>query len=137
MDKICQIVAVAALIFDGDKLLCMRRSPQKDVGAGTWETLSGRVEPGEHPDDAILREIEEESGLDIELDYRPVTAYAALRGQEPMTVILYRAKWKGGEVRRSEEHDRHAWLTPDQFAERTHLKPLVDAARLAASLPWT
>jgi len=136
MDKTCQIVAVAALIFDGDRLLCMRRSPQKDAGAGTWETLSGRVELGEDPEAAVLREVEEETSLEIELDPRPVTAYAALRGKEPMTVILYRAKWKGKEVRRSEEHDEHAWLTPDEFAQRTSLEPLVDAARLALRLPW-
>lgn len=131
-----QLVAVAAVIVRDRAILAMRRSPCKDAGAGIWETLSGRVEPAEAPLNAVAREIAEESGVDVELDPRPVDAYEAVRGDQPMVVIVYRARWRGGEVVRSDEHDDHCWCTIDEFAARCSLSPLVQAARRALALPW-
>ena len=84
------VLAVCAVIRDGDRVLAMRRASHKDAGAGLWETVSGRVEPGEDPLDAIRREIREETGLEVEPDPRPIDAYAARRN----------------------EHDNHAWRSP-------------------------
>lgn len=127
------VVAVAALIFREGRVLAMRRSRAKDVGAGLWETVSGRVEPDEQPLDALLREVREESGLEVRVDPRPVDAYAMRRGDRPMVVLLYRCDWVSGEVTRSEEHDAHAWWTPDEFEAQSTLARLARAIRLAAS----
>jgi 8-oxo-dGTP pyrophosphatase MutT (NUDIX family) len=131
-----QIVAVAIAIFRGDRVLAMRRATGRDAGAGLWETISGRIAPGEEPLAAIEREVREECGLEVRLDPRPVEAYAARRGERPMTVIFFRGAHVSGEVVRSEEHDDHAWLTIDELAERTTLVRLVEAVRRAAALPW-
>src|SRR5690606_21276821 len=103
------------VIFKGDRVLAMRRAATKDAAPGLWETLSGRVEPDEQPLDALAREIEEECGLEVRVDPRPVDAYVARRRDEPMLVLVYRAEWIAGEVRRSEEHDAHAWWTPAEL----------------------
>ena len=116
-------------------MLAMRRAATKDAGPGLWEAISGRVEIDEEPVDAAAREVLEESGLVVELDPRPITAYAATRIGEPMVVIVYVADHVSGEVRMSDEHDDHAWLTIDAFAERSTLDRLVAAARTALSLP--
>lgn len=142
------VVAVAALIVragvdeDGRPLpdsaarvLAMRRAPSNLAGPGLWETLSGRVEQGEEPRDAVLREIEEESGLEVALEPRPFATYAATRRGLPMIVILYRARWLAGEVRRSHEHDAHAWLTADAFRARSTLDKLVDVVAHALREP--
>ncbi|MEX2534301.1 MAG: NUDIX domain-containing protein [Trueperaceae bacterium] len=130
------VVAVAAVVFRGKRLLCMRRSACRDAGPGLWETLSGRVRPGEDPLAAVAREISEECGLEVELDPRPITTYPAKRIDEPMVVIVYRAQAISGEVVMSDEHDAFEWLTPDELAERSPLAPLVNAARLALDLSW-
>jgi 8-oxo-dGTP pyrophosphatase MutT (NUDIX family) len=130
-----QIVAVAIAIFRGDRVLAMRRAPGRDAGAGLWETISGRIAPGEDPLAAIEREVREECGLEVRIDPRPVEAYAARRGEQPMTVIFFRGTHVRGEVVRSEEHDQHAWLTVDELAERSTLVRLVEAVRRAAMLP--
>ena len=127
------IVAVAAIVVKEGRVLAMRRAPDKDAGAGLWETLSGRVEIDEDPRAAIAREILEESALDVELDDRPIDCYAARRGEEPMVVIVYRARWRAGEVTRSAEHDAHAWWTPAEFRERSTLVRLADAIDRAMS----
>ena len=127
------VIAVAVLVFREGRVLAMRRAPRR-VGAGLWETLSGRVEAGEQPVDAARRETREETGLEIDLDPRPVMAYAARRGDDPLVVIVYRARSNAGEVERSDEHDEHRWLTPEEFAATSTLRPLVDAVRQAAEI---
>lgn len=131
------VVAVAALVVRGERILSMKRSRLKDAGPGLWETLSGRVRPGEEPLAAVAREIDEECGLAVELDPRPVTAYSAVRIDLPMVVIVYRGLYQTGEVALSEEHEAYAWLTPDELAGRSPLEPLVAAARHALLLPWS
>lgn len=125
-----QLVAVAAVIVRGSRILAMHRAPAK-VGAGLWETVSGRVERGEDPRVAIGREIAEETGLEVALDPRPVDTYVAQRGEEPMIVIVYRAEHLRGEVIQSNEHDDHAWLSADEFAQRSSLTQLASAVRRA------
>lgn len=126
------VVAVAALIFREGRVLAMRRAATKDSGAGLWETLSGRIEPDEQPLAALAREIEEESGLEVRIAERPVDAYTMRRGAAPMVVLCYRADWVSGEVRRSEEHDDHAWWTPEEFERNSTLSRLAEAIRRAA-----
>lgn len=116
-------------------MLAMRRAVDRDAGARLWETVSGRVEPGEEPLAAVRREVIEETGLEVEVDPRPVDVYAAKRGAQPMTVIVYRARYVAGQVRRSAEHDAFAWCTVEELARRTTLDRLVVAVRRALELP--
>lgn len=127
------VVAVAAVVIRGERVLAMQRAARKDAGAGLWETISGRVEIDEEPLDAVAREIEEECGLEVEIDPHPVDAYAARRNEAPMIVIVYRARHVAGEVCRSDEHDAHEWLTPAELRARTTLTRLADAVDRAVS----
>jgi 8-oxo-dGTP pyrophosphatase MutT (NUDIX family) len=117
------------------RVLAMRRAASNDAGAGLWETLSGRVEQGEEPSAALLREIAEESGLEVALEPRPFASYAASRRGLPMIVILHRARWLAGDVRMSHEHDAYAWLTADEFRARSTLQKLADVVARALSEP--
>ena len=51
----------AAIIDDDGRILCVRMN----YATRAWTTPGGRVEPGESPDDALKREVLEESGLDV------------------------------------------------------------------------
>jgi 8-oxo-dGTP diphosphatase len=129
------VVSVAALVVRNRRILAMRRAAKNLAGPGLWETLSGRVEHGEEPREAVEREIAEECGLEVQLEVRPFDAYAATRRGHPMIVILYRAQYLGGEVCISEEHDEYAWLTAEEFAARSTLGPLVAVVRRALGEP--
>lgn len=135
MSEPTYIVAVAALIFREGKVLAMRRAAWKDAGAGQWETLSGRLQPGEQPFEAVQRECREECALTVRFDTRPVGASQALRGDQPMVVLYYRADHVAGEVIRSPEHDAHAWMSPEAFSSVTPFAPLAEMVRKAARLP--
>ncbi len=136
MNKHSQIVAVVGIVFDGERVLAMRRAATNEAGAGLWETLSGRVTRGEEPLKAIRREIREECGLEVTLDERPVATYATVRAGSPMIVIAFRARRLGGDVVRSDEHDDHGWWTPAEFRSRSTLTTLADVVDQAARLPW-
>lgn len=130
------VVAVAALVFRGDRVLAMRRAASNLAGPGLWETISGRVEHGEEPLAAVVREIGEESALSVEVEQRPFAAYAAERRGLPMIVIAFRARHLAGEVICSDEHDAHAWCTAEEFAARSTLAPLVAVVKRALTEPW-
>jgi len=125
------VAAVSVFVIRGDRLLALKRSLRKNVAPGAWDVVSGRVEAGEHPYDAAVRECREETGLDVTPDRSPVAAYAAQRRDKPMLVVGYRALSTSGEVVISHEHDDHAWMTIDEFARACTFPLLVDTARLA------
>ena len=64
MTKPTVLVAAAALIdVDGRVLICQR--PEGKNLAGLWEFPGGKVEPGERPEQALIRELKEELGIDV------------------------------------------------------------------------
>ena len=71
-----------------------------------WELIGGRLEPGEQPDDAVVREFHEEAGLDITTT-RLVTAYSfePVPGREVL-ILAYACRLQGGTLRVSPEHRR-------------------------------
>ncbi len=89
--------------------------------------------PGEQPLAAAAREAREESGLTIEIEPQPLTAYLAKRNQDDMLVVVYRGRSASGEVVLSSEHQAFAWMTVGEFASACSFPSLVEAARLAAS----
>ena len=59
-------VAVGALAVDQGRLLCIRRG--HGPGAGLWSLPGGRVEAGETLHEAVVREVMEETGLEVVVD---------------------------------------------------------------------
>jgi 8-oxo-dGTP diphosphatase len=123
-------LAVRAIIRDAQgRCLLLRRSSNCKHFVGTWEWPGGKADRGEGPGDAVQREVREETGLRIEL-----TGVAGAFGIElaelRMAVLCMEARFLGGTVLLSEEHDDSAWVTPAdmlqwnltdglrQFAER-------------------
>ena len=130
-DPVEQLVAIVVLVFRSGRLLAMRRARTNDAAPTLWESVSGRVEPGEDPHTAAAREALEETSLPVTIAERPVDAYAMERRGRPMVVIVYRGDAPPGAVERSDEHDAHEWLSLDEAAARMPPR-LARAARAAA-----
>ena len=60
------LVAACALVDADRRVLIARRPPGKPL-AGLWEFPGGKVEPGETPEDAVIRELHEELGVKIDV----------------------------------------------------------------------
>jgi 8-oxo-dGTP diphosphatase len=108
-------VAVAYVIEKDGSVLMLRRSPYKDHAPGEWETGSGRVETGESPEDAVHREVREETGLQIEI-VGPVDTFHFYRGasREETIGVTFWCRYVGGKLVMCEEHDRAEWLGFDK-----------------------
>ncbi len=61
-----EVVLVAAVaLIDADGRVLLARRPEGKPMAGLWEFPGGKVEPGETPEAALMRELREELGIDI------------------------------------------------------------------------
>lgn len=130
-DEAKQWVAVTVLVFRAGQMLSMRRASTQQAGPGLWEGVSGRVRAGEDPIAAARREVVEETSLRVRIQPQPITAYAALRRGEPMTVIVFSAIHESGEVTLSDEHDDYRWCDVSELSGLGVPVQLADAARAA------
>ena len=105
---------VAALIRDGERFLICKR-PAHKARALMWEFPGGKVEAGESPRDALIRECMEE--LDITLDVGGM--YMQVTHEYPDILIrlsLYEAVIASGELR-SKEHEALCWILPREIPD--------------------
>ena len=113
-------VVGAAIVRDRRVLACRRTWPPE--AAGRWELPGGKVEPGERPDEALVREIAEELGLQI-------TVLTWLDGTSPigathvLTVATAELDGLGGWTPYPVEHDRLRWLDAAQLDDVDWLEP--------------
>ena len=92
------VVAVALVAGDG-RILLQQRAPSRAM-AGLWEFPGGKVEEGETPESALVRELEEELGIGVEpADLEPACFASAPVGGRHMVLLLYICRTWSGEPR--------------------------------------
>ena len=107
-------VVAAALVDDAGRVLLQQR-PQGKALAGLWEVPGGKLEPGETPEGALIRELQEE--LDITVP--PAALEAAGFASEPLAdrhllLLLYVIRgWSG--TPRALEADGLIWCRPEEM----------------------
>ena len=87
---------------------------------GSWETVHGRIEPDERPEDAAVREVREESGLAVDRLYSITCQpfYLHKPGVVQMAVVFAAFVPEPGTVTLGDEHERCEWLTMDEARRR-------------------
>ncbi|WP_129770537.1 (deoxy)nucleoside triphosphate pyrophosphohydrolase [Streptomyces sp. L-9-10] len=104
-------VVVAGAVYDRGRLLAARRSAPPEL-AGRWELPGGKLEPGEGPEQALVRELREELGVETE----PVERIPGEWQLKPGYVLqVWMARLLSGEPRPLEDHDELRWLGPDEI----------------------
>lgn len=113
--KLLLVAAVALVDPDGRVLLAQR--PEGKSMAGLWEFPGGKVEPGETPEAALVRELHEELGIDTWASCLAPLTFAS-HGYEGFHLLmpLYACRrWQGTVMPR--EGQRLKWVRPAQLAE--------------------
>lgn len=121
----------AFIVFDGKVLILKESSKYEDgTNAAKFDVVGGRVDPGERFDEGLLREIKEETGLDVEIgrpffvnEWRP-----QVRGEQWQIVgTFFECAASSDEVTLSKDHEAYEWIDPKDFANYPMIENLTPA----------
>ena len=112
---------VGAVIIDRDRTLAARRAPGKSA-AGLWEFPGGKIEQGESPQQALIRELREELGVEVEVGWL-IGRGIGTAGHHELHLDCYWARLRGAPPTASTDHDALEWLPREQLAGREWAEP--------------
>ena len=130
--KTILVSAVALIDTDGRVLLAQR--PEGKSLAGLWEFPGGKVEPGETPEAALIRELHEELGIDTHAScLAPLTFASHSYPDFHLLMPLFACrKWQG--IPQGREGQRLAWVKP--AALRDYPMPPADLPLIPILRDW-
>jgi len=100
---------------DGKTLMLHRVKKDKDIHQGKWNGLGGKFELGESPEECAVREIKEESGLDIRNPkLKGILSFPEFKHGEDELVFVFVADDFSGELIESDEGDLE-WIDNDKL----------------------
>ena len=104
------------------KVLLLQESSKYEDGSNTghYDVVGGRVEPGERFDAGLLREIKEETGLDVTIgrpffvnEWRP-----GVRGEKWQIVgVFFECHTNSDAITLSDDHSEYVWIDPNDYTK--------------------
>lgn len=97
MEEIPTLTVVAAALIDGEGRVLLQQRPAGGSMPNLWEFPGGKIEPGERPEQALVRELEEELGIEVDAAALSPTAFASAElGERHLLLLLYACRsWRG------------------------------------------
>ena len=123
------LLVVACALIDIDERVLLARRPEGKPMAGLWEFPGGKVEAGETPEAALMRELREELGIEICLPCLSPLSFASHAYDDfhlLMPLYILR-KWDG--IAQPREGQQIKWARPDKL--RDYPMPPADAPLIA------
>ena len=108
-------IIVKCIIFNKNlnRFLLIQRCPGDDIGANTWENAGGNIEDGETPENAVVREIKEETGI-TDIKIKRIAYIAILDREIPDLLIVYLCETSTETINISFEHQAYLWADEQQ-----------------------
>jgi len=106
------LIVVAAALVDRDGRLLVQQRPEGLAMAGLWEFPGGKLEPGETPEAALIRELDEELAIDVDHACLAPACFASdTLGDKHLLLLLYVCrKWRGTPV--AQHASALRWVRP-------------------------
>lgn len=110
------LVAACALIDRDGRVLLARRPAEKAEG-GLWEFPGGKLKEGETPEQALVRELKEELGIDTDASCLAPIAFAScdLGDFHLLMPLFVCRKWSGTPA--AHEHEALKWVRPERLLD--------------------
>ena len=109
-------LVVACALVDADNRVLIAKRPSGRHMAGLWEFPGGKIEPGERPEDALIRELAEELGIDVtESCLAPLTFASHGYDDFHLLMPLYVCRQWDGEVE-AREGQELAWVRSNRLS---------------------
>jgi 8-oxo-dGTP diphosphatase len=111
------LLVVAAALVDTESRVLIAQRPEGKSLAGLWEFPGGKIEPGETPEAALIRELAEELGIAVATEaLEPVTFASHSYDNVHLLMPLYRCRsWQGTVSAR--EHSALRWVPPARLRD--------------------
>lgn len=113
---------------DSGEILIVRRHPKSRTDPEMWELPGGKVEKGEHFADALVREIKEETNLDVNVGDFCEAVQNDYMHKRTVQLMMYLDDVRG-DVKISEEHTEFMWSAVEKMKEleiSTSLRKLLE-----------
>lgn len=113
-------IATKAFIIYRGKILIVRESTKYKDGtnSGSYDVPGGRIKPGQKFDKSLLREIKEETGLNVRIG-RPfyVGEWRPKVGRESWQIVgtFFECFSRSNKVKLSRDHDDYQWINPKNY----------------------
>ena len=124
--------ATKAFINHNGKILILKESPNYSDGAnsGKFDVVGGRIRPGQHFKESLLREIQEETGLEVEIgkpfhvdEWRPI-----VKGEQwHIVATFFECTTNSNQVTLSADHQELAWINPQDYKKYNIIPNLASA----------
>jgi ADP-ribose pyrophosphatase YjhB (NUDIX family) len=102
-----------AIIVQDARFLALKRSEENE---DYWEIPGGRMEFGERLEDALHREVKEETGLEI-IPEKILNSWDLIEESRQISGVIYLCKIKSGVIKLSDEHCEYDWFTTDDLSK--------------------
>jgi len=124
------LLVVACALVDADGRVLIAQRPEGKHMAGMWEFPGGKVEPGETPEAALVRELREELHIETEAAHlKPLTFASHAYEHMHLLMPLYTCRqWQGTPT--TAEHKAIEWVRPQNL--RDYPMPPADEPLIAA-----
>ena len=107
------VLVVACVLLDAEGKVLLARRPEGRSLAGLWEFPGGKIEAGEEPEDAVVRELREELGIVIaKQDLSPLTFASHAYADFHLLMPVYLCRRWQGEIT-AHEGQELLWVKPD------------------------
>ena len=128
-DTLPIVLVSAAALVDADGRVLLAQRPQGKAMAGLWEFPGGKVEPGETPEAALIRELDEELGIStVESCLAPIAFASHSYNDFHLLLMLFACRrWKG--VITPKENNPVIWARPNRL--RDYAMPPADEPLIA------
>lgn len=109
------IVVVKGIIEKDNKILLIKRSENDPIGPSTWEFVGGKIEFHETMEEALNREVYEETSIKIKIiKLLYVTSFFTSEDRK-IVLITYLCKAENDNVILSSEHNEYGWFSYDEI----------------------
>lgn len=120
------LLVAAAALFDGAGRVLITQRPDHKALGGLWEFPGGKVEPGEAPEQALVRELKEELDLTVEPDALDPFAFAshAYADFHLLMPLYVLTRWQGSPTPHPQAAQALMWVKPQEL--RSYPMPPAD-----------
>ena len=111
------VLVIACALVDVDKRVLIAQRPAGKALAGLWEFPGGKVEPGERPEQTLIRELREELGIEVrEPCLAPLTFASHAYDDFHLLMPLYICRrWDGTAI--AKEGQNLKWVRPNRLRD--------------------